>query len=111
LTNVELGLCHETVTIPTDSAHSSLNLAQAVLVIAYELFLSARTGAAGSGDGAAPAPSGALEEALDSLREGLLSIGYLNSANPEPLLSELRRMLSRARPSLREASLLRGMAR
>ena len=41
LTNAELDLCHALVTIPTDPAHSSLNLAQAVAIMAYESWVAA----------------------------------------------------------------------
>ena len=51
LTRAELDLCHALVHVPTDPAQPSLNLAQAVLLLAYELRLAAldRTGAAASG--------------------------------------------------------------
>jgi TrmH family RNA methyltransferase len=108
LSNAELLLCHETVTIPTRVRQPSLNLAQAVLLIAYELQLAAAPVPALV---ATPAPASALEAALEELRAALLAIGYLNPANPDAILAELRRLLGRGAPSEREASLLRGMAR
>ncbi len=111
LKNAELRLCHETVTIPTGPRHSSLNLAQAVLIVAYELFLQRAVPDVEPSHVAALATSGSLEEALLALREGLVSIGYLNKDNPDALLAELRRMIGRSRPSEREVNLLRGMAR
>lgn len=109
LTNEELALCHLQVRIPAHPEHTSLNLAQAVLVVAYELFLSQST------QDAAPreerAPVGDLEAVLDHLREGLLAIGYLNPRNPGAVLSELRGLLWRARATAREVVLLRGLAR
>ena len=108
LSNAELQLCHETVTIPTRVRQPSLNLAQAVLLIAYELQLSS---AGAATDAASPATTSALEAALDELRAGLVAIGYLNRANPDAILAELRRFFGRAGPSEREASLLRGLAR
>lgn len=110
LTGAELQLCHETVTIPTRVRQPSLNLAQAVLIVAYELHLShALAGAPASA--ADVAAAGVLEGALEALRDALLAIGYLNPKNPDALLSELRRLLSRAQPSEREVNLLRGIAR
>ena len=105
----ELDLCQARVHIPADAAQTSLNLAQAVLLIAYEIRLAVRP----------PAPpvtarlatAGELEAALEALRQGLLGIGYLNPANPEAILAELRRLLARSQPTAREASLLRGLAR
>jgi tRNA (cytidine32/uridine32-2'-O)-methyltransferase len=109
LTVDELGLCHARVRIPADPGHPSLNLAQAVLILAYELRLAA--GLAAPAPPAAPATSGDQEEMLDELRQGLLGIGYLNRENPEAVLGELRRLLARAAPTVREVTLLRGLAR
>ena len=106
----ELDLCHVHVHIPTDPAQHSLNLAQAVLLIAYELRLAALDPPTARPD-ADPATVAQLEDALDQLREALLAIGYLNPANPEAILAELRRLLTRRAATAREAALLRGMAR
>lgn len=111
LTADELRLCHATVRIPTDpGGHSSLNLAQAVLIVAYELFL-ARGSACAPPDRPAPANVGEMEAALGELRSALLAVGYLNPANPEAILAELRGLLARAGPTSRELGLLRGVAR
>ncbi|HEX6737074.1 MAG TPA: TrmH family RNA methyltransferase [Vicinamibacteria bacterium] len=114
LTRRELALCHHTVHVPTSPEHPSLNLAQAVLLLAYELRLAALAGAPGA---AAPRPrvgaatAGDMEQALGELRTALLAIGYLNPANPEAILAELRQILVRAAVTPREVTLLRGMAR
>jgi TrmH family RNA methyltransferase len=109
LTNDELALCHARVHIPSDPAHPSLNLAQAVLVLAYELRLALLPPPAASP--AAPATAGEQEAMLDELREGLLGIGYLGRENPDGILAELRRLAARAAPTAREVTLLRGLAR
>ncbi|HUG52197.1 MAG TPA: TrmH family RNA methyltransferase [Vicinamibacteria bacterium] len=114
LSDDELALCHVRVHVPADPAHPSLNLAQAVLLVAYELRLAALAGnpaAADSARAAARATAGEVEGALDDLRRGLLGIGYLNPANPEAILSELRALITRAGPTAREVALLRGLAR
>ena len=108
LTNDEIGLCHVSVRIPANREQPSLNLAQAVLLIGYELLLSEQ-GRTDEVDMACPA--GELEACLDDLRLALLEIGFLNPGNPELLLAELRRMLARSRPTPREVALLRGIAR
>jgi TrmH family RNA methyltransferase len=110
LSDQELALCHVRVHIPADPGHPSLNLAQAVLVLAYELRI------AGGPDPvvaeARPrASAGEIEATLDDLREALVGIGYLNPANPEAILAELRALLTRAAPTPREVGLLRGLAR
>jgi len=108
LTAEELSVCHARVRIPADPAQPSLNLAQAVLILAYEIRLS------GNGE-PAPVPSrvaaGELEAVLRELEEGLVGIGYLNRDNPGAILAELRLLFARAGPTPREASLLRGLAR
>lgn len=109
LRNDELALCHVTVHIPSDPAHPSLNLAQAVLVLAYEIRVSALPAAPSSEEERATA--GEIESALEDLAGALLAIGYLNPDNPGKVLAELRGLLARAGPTPREASLLRGMAR
>ena len=109
LTSDELRLCHATVRIPTDPAHPSLNLAQAVLIVVYELFLSGVSTA--QAEGPPGATAGELEAALADLRAALLAVGYLPEANPEPILGELRALLARAGPTAREVRLLRGLAR
>jgi TrmH family RNA methyltransferase len=111
----ELELCHEIVRVPTDPAQPSLNLAQAVLLIAYELRLAALAPGAERAQPpparGAPVAAGVLESALSELREALLAVGYLDTANPDRVLTELRRMVARAGPTEREVLLLRGLAR
>ena len=60
---------------------------------------------------AAPATAGEVEAALDDLRRALVGIGYLNPANPDAVLAELRALITRAAPTPREVSLWRGIAR
>jgi TrmH family RNA methyltransferase len=114
LTGAEMNLCHHLVHIPTDATHPSLNLAQAVLVLAYELRLQALEAPAGGAGAAEPeerASAGDVEQALQELRAALLEIGYLDPASPDRVLTELRRLVARARPTPREVTLLRGLAR
>ena len=105
----ELELCPWRVHIPADPAHASLNLAQAVLLLAYEVRLSSSMPPPAVT--ASPARAGDVEDAVAALGEALLDIGYLNPANPGAILAELRRLLARARPTAREVALLRGLAR
>jgi TrmH family RNA methyltransferase len=114
LTGAEMDLCHSLVHVPTDPGHPSLNLAQAVLLLAYELRLAALEDAGGparGGGGEPRAPAGDVEQAVRELREALLEIGYLDPASPDRVLTELRRLLARGGPTPREVVLLRGLAR
>jgi TrmH family RNA methyltransferase len=116
LSREELERCHLTIRIPTHEGQPSLNLAQAVLVVAYELRLAALTAEATpaepepAGD-EARAEAGELEAALRDFRAAALGIGYLNPQAPDHLLGEWRRLLARAGPTRREVVLLRGLAR
>lgn len=109
LSGDEQRLCHALVRIPTGEAQPSLNLAQAVLLVGYELFLASEP--ARRERRRTPAAAGEMEQALASLRRGLLGIGYLDPQSPQRLLGELRRLLARAAPSEREVKLLRGLGR
>ena len=114
LTGAEMDLCHVLVHVPTDPAHPSLNLAQAVLLLAYEMRLGALEGTgslAGPGVTEPRAPAGDVEQAMRELRGALLEVGYLDPASPDRVLTELRRLIARGGPTPREVVLLRGLAR
>jgi TrmH family RNA methyltransferase len=115
LTGQELDLCSHLVHVPADPDQPSLNLAQAVLLVAYELRLASLAVSGSEAPriraAAVAATAAEIETALADLRRALLAIGYLNPANPDAILSELRRLLMRARVTPREIALLRGMAR
>jgi len=113
LTAAERALCHVVVRIPSAPEQPSLNLAQAVLLLAYELrlaWLAQGAGAARSGD-EPRASAGDVEQAVSELGDGLVAVGYLDEQNPAHILAELRGLVTRARPTEREVVLLRGMAR
>jgi tRNA/rRNA methyltransferase len=108
LSNEELKLCHELVTIPSDSEYPSLNLAQAVLVCTYELFLARHPVRAPS---PTLATSEKLERMYDQLGRALLRIGFLHGSNPEHIMFTLRRVFGRARLDTREAAIWLGIGR
>jgi tRNA/rRNA methyltransferase len=108
LSNEELKLCNELMTIPADSAYPSLNLAQAVLVCAYELFLARHPARA---TGPTLATSERLERMYAQLRRALLRIGFLHGANPDHIMFTLRRVFGRARLDAREVAIWLGIAR
>jgi tRNA/rRNA methyltransferase len=110
LSDAELELCQAVCTIPTSPAYDSMNLAQAVAVVAYEI---AAAGAAlrdaaqpsGRGDGE-PARHATVEALWERARAVLGATGFLNPQNPEHILADFRRLLARADPSQREVELL-----
>ena len=112
LTNEELDHCHALVTIQT-TEHRSLNLALAVGILAYEIWV-ARTG----GEAplkpprreAPPAPSGRLELLFRDWERALWAVEFFKTRRPEAVLRSLREALFRADLDWREASLIRAMA-
>jgi tRNA/rRNA methyltransferase len=111
LTNAELDLCHLVLTIPTAPEHPSLNLAQAVLLVCYELTGRAAPGASNDPSRGSPATSEELEELYQHGREVLLRVRFLDPQNPDRMLRVLRRILGRAGPDSREVKILRGILR
>jgi tRNA (cytidine32/uridine32-2'-O)-methyltransferase len=122
LSRSELEVCHATLQISTHPDQPSLNLAQAVLIVAYELRMAALalgttgTGSAAGGprteeEDAVRATAGELQEAVAEFGAAAVGIGYLNPQDPGHMLAEWRRLFARAAPSRREVTLLRGLAR
>lgn len=112
LTNAELDLGHALVTISTDPAHRSLNLAQAVAIMAYESW-TARGGERlplkPPRNRAAPATSGQLEQIFADWTRALWAIDFFKTRQPDNVMRSFREMVFRAAPDGREASLLRAM--
>ncbi len=110
LSNDEIKLCHAAVHIPSDAAYSSLNLAQAVQVIAYELRMAVLGGvSARVGKLDAPASSAELEGFFGHLAETLDDIEFHKGRSPRTIMRRLRRLFLRAAPDQRELRVLRGI--
>jgi len=108
LSNDQLRHCHSNVTIPTAS-FSSLNLAQAVMIVCYEIFLATRDAPADTPPRLAN--SFEMEGMYDHLKEVLLKIGFINPQNPEHWIGNIRRFLSRFPLRAREVRIIRGICR
>ncbi len=110
LSNAELDLCHFQLAIPVDPGFTSLNLAAAVQIFAYEHFL-ARAGAGqGVSAEAGTAVSAAeMERFYQHLEQVMIEIGFLDPARPRHLMRRLRRLYNRARPDQNEMNILRGI--
>jgi TrmH family RNA methyltransferase len=111
LTNEEMMRCQYLVNIPANPEYSSLNLAQAVQIMAYEL----RMAALGVADVSLPpldwdpVDDGQLELFFEHLEQTLLDIRFLNPKQPKKLMMRLRRLFNRARPDQNEINILRGI--
>jgi TrmH family RNA methyltransferase len=135
LTNAELERCQYLVRIPANPEYSSLNLATAAQVVAYELWVAAvgtalpatggRAGAAGVGrevgavsrpqglvapeeEGVTVATAAELEGLLAHLEQTATAIGFLDPAAPRYLMRRLWRLFQRARLDRTEVNILRG---
>jgi len=115
LENEDVERCQRSCAIPANPAFSSLNLAQAVQVAAYECQLALR-GTPGVQDGQrrfgpeeAPAPIEALEGFYAHLEQALIAVGALDPDEPKRLMQRLRRLFNRARPTQTEIDVLRGV--
>jgi len=108
LTNAEIRLCHQLVTIPT-AQFSSLNLAQAVMVICYELHKTTLPVSV------PPSPRIASRHELDGMydqvKEVLVRINYIQPQNPDYWMNKLRRFFSRMQLRAGDVSIMRGICR
>jgi tRNA/rRNA methyltransferase len=108
LTNEDIRYCHELVNIPT-ADFSSLNLAQAVMILCYEL------SGAGLEKPGEFVPRMASRHELDGmyeqLKDILVRIDYLKPDNPDYWIDKLRRFFTRIQLKAREVSIIRGICR
>jgi tRNA/rRNA methyltransferase len=108
LTNADLRLCHTVVTIPT-AAFASLNLAQAVMVLCYEVFLASREGVRDFTPRLATRRE--LEAMYEKLKEVLIHISFINPENPDYWMGHIRRFFSRLDMRARDVRVIRGICR
>jgi tRNA/rRNA methyltransferase len=112
LGNDDVYRCHACLSIPTDARYGSLNLAQAVQLIAYEWRMAL------GGFGVAPrtpsvqqADVPMVQGAVEHWGRVLVQLGYLDPAAPKKLLPRLQQLLNRAQLTREEVHILRGIAR
>lgn len=115
LTNEELHKCHYHVHIPSNPEYSSLNLAAAVQVVAYELrmtcLLNQQEGQPVHFDDwdMPPAKSEALENYYEHLEQTLQKLDFIQADNPRQTMTRLRRLYNRVRLDEMELAIMRGM--
>ena len=111
LTNKEIDRCHHLIHIPSNEEFSSLNLASAVQIVAYELMKS-RQGTDSDNmhaDLLECASSEDVERFYEHLEQTLIKVRFLDPAAPRHVMRRLRRLFNRARPDIIELNVLRGM--
>jgi len=106
LANEELSLCHLYVRIPSAESFPSLNLAQAVMVVCYELFQTS---------GVHPRKTIPLahveqsEKMYEHMEKTLIRIGFLDSNHPKRIMRVLKRLFGRNQLDEREVRILQGI--
>lgn len=111
LTNEQMQRCHQLVHIETSPEYGSLNIAQAVQLMVYELRMAA-LGPVGRPISPADRESvdaGQMELFYEHLEQTLLDLKFLNPRQPRKLMMRLRRLFNRARPDQNEMNILRGI--
>lgn len=114
LPNEVVQRCNVLINIPANPDYSSLNLAQAVQVLAYECRLASVGDAlpeAGVGFRGESADRVQIDGMYDHLEEALIHLGFLNPASPKKLMPRIRRMFARSGLETEEVNILRGIAR
>ena len=109
LSNEELDRCNYLLHIPTNPDYSSLNLAAAVQVVAYELRMSQQQGPVMAPDATPLAGAEERERYYTHLEEVLTELEFLDPVNPKHLMRRLRRLYNRAMLDQTEINVLRGI--
>jgi tRNA/rRNA methyltransferase len=108
LSNEDIRYCHALVNIPT-SEFSSLNLAQSVMILCYEIFIAG--GEADEEFTPRMASRHELDGMYDQLKDILVSISYINSENPDYWLNHFRRFFTRMQLRAKEVNIIKGLCR
>jgi len=114
LTNDELQKCHYHVHIPSNPEYSSLNLATAVQVLAYEVRMASLADEQGNLPALTewdqpPVNAGDLEYFHEHLANTMADLKFYDPENPKQLLTRMRRLFNRVRMDEMEVSILRGL--
>ena len=108
LTNEDIRYCHTLVNIPTAEL-PSINLAQAVMILCYEIFMASRQ------ETEEHVPRLARRHELDGmyaqLKDILIRINYINPENPDYWMNKLRHFFTRLQLRAKEVSMIRGLCR
>lgn len=118
LTNEELDLCQRVCHIPANPEYSSLNVAQALQLAAWELRYALANAASvpllpsthGQLDpGSTPAPAEKVQALIDHWQQALIAINFLDPAHPKKLMPRMRHVFSRSALSQDEVDMMRGV--
>jgi tRNA/rRNA methyltransferase len=109
LSNKDLEHCQLLINIPANPDYQSFNVAQAVVICLYEVYVASLTTIVD--DGLVRAQAEDIERLFDIMRNALLKIGFLDSENPEHMLLAFRRIFGRTGLEDKDVLILTGMFR
>jgi TrmH family RNA methyltransferase len=109
LSNDDLALCHGLINIPANPAYESLNLAQAVQIVAWELAMARGATVRQLPAEALPATAAQMDRLYVHLEEVLFELGFTDPVNAPHLMGRLRRLFGRAALDDNEVQILRGI--
>lgn len=109
LTNEEIERCSALIQIPSVTEFSSLNLAQAVQVMCYELRMAVLHDAQPPSPPRVPAPAAEMENLYVHAERVMALIDFFGSKKPTKLMRRVRRLAQRGEPDQLEVDLLRGL--
>jgi len=113
LSNEQVERCNVLLHVPTNPDYSSLNLAQAVQIMAYECRMATVSSTqmpSGIGFQGELAKAEQIEGLFMHLEQALIDIDFLDPTHPKKLMSRLRRLFSRSALETEEVNILRGIA-
>lgn len=106
--------CNALINIPANPDYSSLNLAQAVQLLAYECRVSEideQTSLPEIGFRGKTASSNDVDGMYAHLEKALVAIDFLDPSSPKKLMPRLKRLFSRTQLETEEVNILRGIAK
>jgi len=110
MTNEDLAVCTHIVQIPTTATFSSMNVSQAVLICAYELFLATQTYEPPE-EKSPPAPSAVRERMFTIWRDTLMQVGFMETDKADHMMQGLRRIMARGAVTVDDVKISMGIAR
>jgi len=111
LDNEQLAHCGHLVSVPCAPVQPTLNLSQAVLVVAYELYAARLGDLAVLGERPHPATASEVEGLFSQVVPLLDAVGFQRDDTFDGVIRDLRRLAARAGPTSREITILRGICR
>ena len=109
LSNDEADRCQMITMIPANPAYSSLNIAQAVQLAAYEMMMAAKVFSVDTATERPASSIGEVEGFLGHLESAAVAAEFLDPAEPKRFMTRMRRLFARARMEPEEVAILRGL--